>query len=163
MSKLKTLCEIKNILSQNKNLKVSLTTGAFDIPHVGHRKYLKKAKGYGEILILILHSDNLISIRKGPARPIRNEDIRIRRISSKPYFFVDYIIIAETQEHVYRIISEIKPSVLVTSHTTKDEANSPQKMDELFSREMEVVTLSAQSNVHSSDIITQRKLKNNTS
>jgi len=155
--KLRSLDELKLILPQYKT--TVGTTGAFDVPHNGHRIYLRKGKRKGDVLVLILHSDNLISLRKGPTRPIRKEATRIKRFNGKAYECVDYIVIAETQDDVYEAIRVLNLSVLVTSITTEDIENCPETMIKLFGKKMEVVVLPAQSEVHSSDIIKRKELK----
>lgn len=155
--KLRNLDELKLILPQNKKLVV--TTGAFDLPHKGHRIYLSKAREQGDTLVLILHSDDLISKRKGPSRPIRKETTRIRRFLSKAYNSVDYIFVAQTQDDVYEAIRMLNPTILVTSITTEDVENCPETMIKLFGKQMEVVVFPAQSETHSTDIIKRRNLK----
>ncbi len=157
LKKLRSLDELTSFLSGCQNLVV--TTGAFDVPHIGHIRYLRKARSYGDTLVLILHSDELISSRKGPGRPIRAESIRVKRMSyGKVYDCVDYIYVARTQADVYEAISTLKPRTLVTSKTTEDVENSPDTMSVLFSDLMEVVVLEAQAKVHSTDIIEKRGL-----
>ena len=41
----------------NRTMKISVVSGGFDPIHSGHIKYLNAAKGYGEILIVLLNSD----------------------------------------------------------------------------------------------------------
>lgn len=157
MAKLKELGELGVILAQHK--RVALTTGAYDVPHIGHIRYLQKAKTYGDVLVLILHSDELISLRKGPDRPIRKEETRVRRIMyGNAYKCVDYLCIARTQQGVYDAIRTIQPTTLITSFTTEDDANSPEMMDRLFGATSKIVKLGAQATVHSTHIIERRGL-----
>jgi cytidyltransferase-like protein len=155
--KLKSLDQLKIILPKNKKLIV--TTGAFDLPHKGHRIYTRKAREQGDILVLILHSDDLISLRKGPSRPIRKETTRVRRFLGKAYKSVDYIFVAKSQNNVYEAIRILNPTILVTSITTEDVENCPTTMIKLFGKQMEVVVFPAQSETHSTDIIKRRNLK----
>ena len=155
--KLRSLDELTSFLSGCQNLVV--TTGAFDVPHIGHIRYLRKTRSYGDTLVLILHSDELISSRKGPGRPICKESARVARLTrGNTYECVDYIYVAKTQADVYEAISTLRPRTLVTSKTTEDVENCPDTMLVLFSDMMEVVVLEAQAKVHSTDIIKKRGL-----
>lgn len=160
MKEIKNISELDNlklILSQ-QNERLIVTTGAFDIPHKGHRIYLRRAREKGDVLVLILHSDNLISLRKGPTRPIRKQKTRIRRFSGGAYKCVNYIFVAQTQNDVYEAIRTLNPEILVTSITTEDLENCPKTMTELFGSQMEIVVLPTQSKIHSTDIIKKRGL-----
>jgi len=59
---------------RNEGKKVVFTNGCFDILHIGHVKYLEKARGLGDILVLALNSDSSVTPSKGPLRPIRPQD-----------------------------------------------------------------------------------------
>ncbi|PJC43181.1 MAG: hypothetical protein CO040_00500, partial [Candidatus Pacebacteria bacterium CG_4_9_14_0_2_um_filter_36_8] len=50
--------------------KIVLTQGSFDMLHIGHARYCKEAKTYGDILIVGIDSDTKIKKRKGNDRPI---------------------------------------------------------------------------------------------
>ncbi len=155
-AKRRNLDELCLILPHTDRLVV--TTGAFDVPHKGHRQYLRRAKEVGDVLVLILHSDNLISSRKGPDRPIRKQKTRLRRFSDKAYACVDHVIVAETQEDVYEAVRSLQPDFLVCSETTEDLPNCPKTMARLFRRMTKIIVFPAQSNVHSSHIIARRRL-----
>ena len=50
--------------------KIAFTNGCFDILHVGHVRYLKKAKKTADILVLALNSDSSVRKIKGDKRPL---------------------------------------------------------------------------------------------
>ena len=56
----------------NKIRKTVLVGGCFDILHFGHTRFLKKAKSFGDFLIVLLESDKHIKRLKGKNRPINN-------------------------------------------------------------------------------------------
>lgn len=94
----------------NKNKRVVWTNGCFDLLHVGHIKYLKEAKKFGDILILGLNSDESIRILKGPHRPVQSESERAEILASLG--FVDKVIIfSELDCRNYLI--ELKPDCYV--------------------------------------------------
>jgi len=75
----------KNDLSRLKNLIlkdniVVLTTGCFDLLHVGHVESLNKAKEMGDYLIVALNSDISVRQNKGTNRPIIPLEHRARML-----------------------------------------------------------------------------------
>jgi D-beta-D-heptose 7-phosphate kinase / D-beta-D-heptose 1-phosphate adenosyltransferase len=95
---------------KKKNYKIVFTNGCFDIIHNGHVNYLRKAKQFGDILIVGINSDSSAKKIKGEKRPIINEEDRAKLIAN--FSFVDYILIFQ-ETTPKRIISMIKPDVLV--------------------------------------------------
>ena len=73
-----------------ENKKIILTSGCFDILHVGHIETLKRAKALGNILIVCLSSDEQIKYLKGNTRPINN--LKDRLSVFKTISHVDYVI-----------------------------------------------------------------------
>lgn len=100
---------IKKLNELNKN--IILTSGCFDIIHVGHLNTLKEAKKLGDILMVCLSSDEQIKLLKGNDRPINNYKDRIDLF--KTIIWVDYIILydevhiekEETLDNIMKIVS----------------------------------------------------------
>jgi len=89
--------------------KVIVTTnGCFDILHVGHVRYLEKAKEFGDVLIIALNSDESVRKIKGPNRPINNENDRAEVLSALE--FADYIILFD-DESPQDLLAFIKPDI----------------------------------------------------
>ena len=80
---------VNHIKKQNKT--IVATNGCFDILHVGHVRYLKKSKSFGDVLIVGLNSDVSVKSIKGPDRPINNEDDRAEILCSLNS--VDYVVL----------------------------------------------------------------------
>jgi rfaE bifunctional protein nucleotidyltransferase chain/domain len=85
---------IKNRLTDKK---IVLTSGCFDIVHVGHIHNLKKAREYGDVLMVCMSSDRQITSLKGPTRPINNIDDRLELF--KTIVYVDYIILYDEENN----------------------------------------------------------------
>ena len=51
----------KVLLLKNKNKKIVLSHGSFDLIHPGHINHLKKAKSYGDILIVTITADKFVN------------------------------------------------------------------------------------------------------
>jgi D-beta-D-heptose 7-phosphate kinase/D-beta-D-heptose 1-phosphate adenosyltransferase len=98
----------KRLKEQNK--KIVFTNGCFDILHVGHVKYLQKAKSFGDILILGLNSDASVKRLKGETRPINIQEDRAYILASLEV--VDYVVIFD-EDTPYELIKLIQPDTLV--------------------------------------------------
>lgn len=98
-------------------LKIVLTSGTFDLFHVGHAQYLEKAKALGDILIIGVDSDAKVRLRKGPHRPIVPEFERVQILSHCRH--ADVITLKPADEPRNRLIEIVAPDVLVISKSTK--------------------------------------------
>ena len=106
LKKLKTI--VKKLKQQNK--KIVFTNGCFDILHKGHITLLKKAKRYGDVLIVGLNTDSSIKRIKGKDRPINPQNARAEILDSIKY--VDYVVLFD-EDTPYKLITEIKPDVVI--------------------------------------------------
>ena len=97
-----------DLRAQNK--KIVFTNGCFDILHLGHVKYLQKAKALGDRLIVGVNSNSSVTRLKGPERPVNDEYDRAYLLASLEV--VDYVVIFE-EDTPYELIKKIKPDVLV--------------------------------------------------
>ena len=109
---IKTRSQMLHILSElkKKGKKIVFTNGCFDILHIGHVKYLEKAKNFGDILILGLNSDDSVKKLKGKNRPINSQADRAYILASLEV--VDYLVIFD-EDTPLELIKLIKPDVLV--------------------------------------------------
>lgn len=98
-------------------LTIVLTSGTWDLFHVGHAQYLEKAKNLGDILIVGVDSDEKVKKRKGPHRPIVPEDERVKILSHIRH--VDVISLKHSTDPKDNLIKKVKPDILVVSETTK--------------------------------------------
>ena len=97
---------IKDLRSQGKT--IVTTNGCFDILHVGHVRYLKKAKSFGDILVVALNSDASTRALKGPSRPINSQEDRAEILSCLS--FVDIVVIFD-EISPEKLLVEIAPDV----------------------------------------------------
>jgi D-beta-D-heptose 7-phosphate kinase/D-beta-D-heptose 1-phosphate adenosyltransferase len=101
--KIKLLNDIK-VLIQNlktEGAKIVFTNGCFDILHLGHVRYLRKAKKLGDVLVVGLNSDDSVRALKGGDRPYVSEMERAEILASLEC--VDFVI----------IFSQLKPNLLI--------------------------------------------------
>ncbi len=106
----KEILKNKIDLLKSKNKKIVFTNGCFDILHLGHVDYLKKAKNLGDFLIVAINSDASVKRLKGNSRPIFDEKSRAFVLSSLK--FIDAVCIFE-EDTPFEIISYFLPDVLV--------------------------------------------------
>jgi len=116
---IKTWDQITSIVDElkNKNRKIIFTNGCFDILHIGHIKYLEKAKSFGDILIVGLNSDDSIRRLKGKKRPINIQTDRAYLLASLEV--VDYLVVFD-DDTPFELINLIKPDVLVKGGDYKE-------------------------------------------
>lgn len=89
--------------------KIIFTNGCFDILHIGHVRYLRKAKELGDVLVVGINSD--ISVRKiKPMRPVNPQNERAEVVSSLE--MVDFVVFFD-DDTPYELIKYIQPDVLV--------------------------------------------------
>jgi D-beta-D-heptose 7-phosphate kinase/D-beta-D-heptose 1-phosphate adenosyltransferase len=106
---LKDLVEVRKDYCR-KNKKVVWTNGCFDILHIGHVDYLKKAKMYGDCLFVGLNTDNSIRKLKGEGRPINKEEHRAEVLSSLGC--VDYVTLFNEQTSE-NCLNSLRPDIYV--------------------------------------------------
>ncbi len=110
--KVKRIGEMKSIVAglKARGKKVVFTNGCFDILHVGHVRYLRRARRHGDILIVGLNTDRSVKQIKGEKRPIVPEKDRAEVLSALE--FVDYVVLFDDPDPL-RLIESLRPSVLV--------------------------------------------------
>lgn len=110
--KIKGREELERILDdlKAKGRRIVFTNGCFDLLHVGHIRYLEKAKTLGDIMVVGVNSDRSVRHLKGPDRPILSERERAEILSGLSC--VDYITIFDEADPL-DLITTLRPHVLV--------------------------------------------------
>ena len=90
--------------------KIVFTNGCFDILHFGHISYLRKAKSFGDILVVGLNSNDSVRRLKGDLRPINDESDRAQIL--RELECVDFVIIFDKDTPI-ELIKKIRPDILV--------------------------------------------------
>ena len=136
---------IENLRKQKK--KIVLTQGTFDLVHIGHGRYLQKAKSYGDVLIVGVDSDEKVRNRKGPDRPVVPEDERAEMLT---YFgCVDLVVVKPLKEEKFSLIKNIHPDVLVLTKQTH-QRYTPEQLAEVEKLCSKVIVLEAQATTSTS-------------
>lgn len=128
----------KDLRTQKK--KIVLAGGCFDILHTGHIGFLSKAKASGDVLFVLLESDESIQKQKGPKRPINNQEDRARMLSSLR--MVDYVVILAktcTNDEYDDIIKSIAPALLATTHGDLQRVHKERQAEKIGAQVVDVV------------------------
>jgi rfaE bifunctional protein nucleotidyltransferase chain/domain len=103
-------------LTKGRKNKIVLVGGCFDVMHLGHIFFLEKAKEKGDMLVVLLESDENIKKNKGQNRPINNQENRAVFLTKLK--MVDYVIKLpemKSDEDYLEILKKIKPNIIAVS------------------------------------------------
>ena len=91
--------------------KVGLVQGSWDLFHLGHLKYILKARELCDFLIIAMDSDEKIKKRKGSNRPVIPENERYDFL--KLLGMADKVVIKAVDEAKWELIRTVQPDVLI--------------------------------------------------
>ncbi len=147
-----SLDELSERVTNLKGLgaRVVLTSGSFDLIHLGHVKYLARAKELGDVLVVGVDSDEKIRARKGDDRPLVPEMERLEMLAhQRP---VDLIYLKDGEDQRWALIKAVEPDVLVL---TEDHNYSEEDQAALTEMCGEVAVIARQASVTTSERIRQ--------
>lgn len=111
--------QLSSVREQHAGKKIVLTSGTFDLLHVGHLNYLEQVKKHGDIVVVLLSGDTRVKARKGDKRPIIPEMQRAQMLEALKY--VDYVLIdpsklsPEKTDPIHaEILRQLQPDFYVT-------------------------------------------------
>jgi rfaE bifunctional protein nucleotidyltransferase chain/domain len=131
-------------------LTISLTSGSFDLIHLGHVKYLERAKDLADILAVGVDSDAKIRARKGDDRPMVPEAERLELLAyQRP---VDLLYLKDDNDERWGLIKAVRPDVLVL---TADHSYSDAELEALAELCGSIEVLERQASVTTSERIRQ--------
>ena len=85
---------VEGLKSQGKS--IVLTTGCFDLLHVGHVRLLEDAKSRGDFLVVGVHDDKVATKIKGKGYPVHEAPERMEMLAS--FESVDYVCTIEDMD-----------------------------------------------------------------
>ena len=130
--------------------KIVLTSGSFDLIHLGHVKYLAKASEFGDVLVVGVDSDARIRRRKGPDRPMVPEAERLELLAhQRP---VDLVYLKDESDGRWGLIRAVEPDVLVLTEDHSYSDADAEALRELCGR---IEVLERQASVTTSERIRQ--------
>jgi len=96
--------------SHQRNERVIMTNGCFDVLHAGHVAYLEEAKSLGDRLIVAVNDDDSVRRLKGESRPINALEDRLLVLAGLAA--VDWVV-PFSDDTPAALIATILPDVLV--------------------------------------------------
>jgi len=103
------LCRILRRL-QRQGKKVVFTNGVFDLVHIGHLRYLEKARSLGDVLAVAINTDASAKKLKGDPRPVIPQKERAELLAG--FACVDYVTFFDEGTPM-KIIKKLHPDILV--------------------------------------------------
>ena len=96
----------------NKEKKIVLAGGVFDIIHPGHIHTLNAAKALGGILVVAIATDKTAKKMKKRS-PLHNQELRRELVSCLS--MVDKAIVGH-EDDIFQTVKEIKPDIIVLGY-----------------------------------------------
>jgi D-beta-D-heptose 7-phosphate kinase/D-beta-D-heptose 1-phosphate adenosyltransferase len=95
--------------------RIVLTIGSWDLLHIGHVRYLLKAKDCGDALVVGTDTDRAIKLYKGELRPVIPQDERCEMLSYQSC--VDFVTLIDDLDErgtwQYGLVKKLRPDVFV--------------------------------------------------
>jgi D-beta-D-heptose 7-phosphate kinase/D-beta-D-heptose 1-phosphate adenosyltransferase len=96
--------------ARNRNEKVIMTNGCFDVLHAGHVAYLEEAKSLGDRLVVAINDDDSVRRLKGDSRPVNKLDDRMLVLAGLAA--VDWVV-PFSEDTPERLVGAVLPDILV--------------------------------------------------
>ncbi|HEV8129999.1 MAG TPA: adenylyltransferase/cytidyltransferase family protein [Acidobacteriota bacterium] len=109
-SKILSLDELSRRCSglKSEGKKIVLANGCFDLPHVGHVRYLEGARALGDVLVVAVNSDESVGRLKGPGRPLIPESGRAHMVAA--FECVDFVTLFSDLT-VEKVLQSVRPHI----------------------------------------------------
>lgn len=124
---------LPGIRKQFRNKKIVFCTGCFDILQSGHAVFFSQCREFGEILVVGIGRDQVVSQLKGPGRPVnpeRNRLYLVAALEEVSYAVLNDETVTEGKIDFRNILELLKPDVFVLN----DDDNAIQPKKELCDR-----------------------------
>ena len=103
----KTLTE-----SGQNSLKIVLAGGVFDIIHPGHIYTLNAAKELGDVLVVVVATDNT-AVKMKKRRPLHSQDQRQELVNSLS--MVDLCLIGQ-EDDIFKTVNKVRPQIIALGY-----------------------------------------------
>ncbi len=105
--------------AHQRNERVIMTNGCFDVLHAGHVAYLEEAKSLGDRLVVAVNDDDSVRRLKGESRPINALEDRLLVLAGLAA--VDWVV-PFSEDTPASLIAKVLPDVLVKGGDYKPDA-----------------------------------------
>lgn len=137
--------------------KTVVTLGSWDLLHIGHVRYLNRAKAHGDLLIVGVDTDRTVRLYKGPLRPVVPYEERCEMLSYQNC--VDLITpiddVDDSGKWQYGLIKATQPDIFVAVQDSYPE----EQLSEIRQHCKEVVVLRRQAENTSTTNLVQHAVK----
>ncbi len=99
--------------------RIVLTSGTFDLVHIGHARYVAEAKNHGDFLVVGVDDDQKARGRKGENRPVVPELERLEMLTHLRW--VDLVVLKRHDEEKWGLIKLLAPDVLIVVQGTYEQ------------------------------------------
>ena len=114
LSPLQALSFFHNQPIDNKT--IVLVGGCFDLLHRGHIEFLRSSKTVGDILVVLLESDQSIREHKGDNRPRNTQQKRAEQLLAKSDADVIILMPYPFEDKDYdSLVTKLKPAIIATT------------------------------------------------
>lgn len=116
LNKIKSLDSLADVMEsqKKKGKRIVHCHGVFDLVHLGHIRHFGLAKKEGDILVVTITADKYV--KRGPGRPVFNEELRAEALASLT--MTDYVGIVNDPTAI-ECIKKLKPHVYAKGHDYK--------------------------------------------
>jgi len=106
--------EDRNTLTQTgrDSLRVVLAGGVFDIIHPGHIHTLNAAKELGDVLVVVVATDNT-AVKMKKRTPLHSQDQRKELVNSLS--MVDLCLIGQ-EDDIFKTVNHVKPQIIALGY-----------------------------------------------
>lgn len=108
--------KLKNLRETNPDKKIVFCTGCYDILQSGHAVFFNQCSEFGDILVVGVGRDKIISEIKGPGRPVNPENNRVYLVAAMED--VDYAVLNDKKMYGNKIdfkniLETLKPDYFI--------------------------------------------------
>lgn len=143
--------KLAGVLRDELNLRTVVTIGTFDMIHIGHSRYLERAKNQGDFLIVGVDSDRAVKSYKGPLRPMIPENERLEMLLHTRYVDLATLIddIDDDGSWRYGLLKAVRPSVFIAV----EDSYPDEQLADIKQHCGEVIVLPRQASTSTSEVI----------
>ena len=104
----------RNTLTKNgrDSLRIVLAGGVFDIIHPGHIHTLNAAKKLGDVLVVVVATDNT-AIKMKKRKPLHTQEQRQELVNS--LIMVDLCLIGQ-EDSIFKTVNHVKPQIIALGY-----------------------------------------------